>query len=188
LDRKLDASSTQVAKMSFTLVTATLPSRAELLAEMLTSVSQQTLAPACHVVMRDDGRGFVGTVNRAVSLVDTDYFCLVDDDDLLLPNHVETLSKNITETTDILWTWTDVQGRDWNPNQGYEPGKLQTENYISSNMVMRTSLWREMGGYRDGYGHPDWDMLKRCESANASFVNIPEVTWVYRFHGKNMSV
>ena len=114
--------------MSFTLVTATLPSRAELLAEMLTSVSQQTLAPACHIVMRDDGRGFVATVNRAVSLVDTDYFCLVDDDDLLLPNHVETLSQAITATTDILWTWTDVQGRSWNPNQGYEPGKLQAEN------------------------------------------------------------
>jgi hypothetical protein len=81
-----------------------------------------------------------------------------------------------------------VQGRDWNPNQGYEPGKLQRENYIPSNMVMRTSLWREMGGYREGVGHPDWDMLRRCESAGADFYNVPDVTWVYRFHGKNMSI
>jgi glycosyltransferase involved in cell wall biosynthesis len=174
--------------MTFTLVTATMASRANLLAEMLTSVSQQSVPPANHIVMRDDGRGFVGTVNRAVSLVDTDYFCLVDDDDLLLPNHVETLSKAITDFSDIVWSWTDVQGRNWNPNQGYEPGKLQSENYIPSNMIMRTSLWREMGGYRQGPKHPDWDMLQRCESAGADFYNVPEVTWVYRFHGQNTSV
>jgi len=174
--------------VTFTLVTATLPSRSKLLAEMLQSVSEQTVAPACHVVMRDDGRGFVETVNRAVSLVDTDYFCLVDDDDLLLPNHVETLANAITPTTEILWTWTDVQGRAWNPNQGYEPGKLQRENYIPSNMLMKTQLWRELGGYRKEPRHPDWDMLQRCESAGADFYNVPEVTWVYRFHGKNTSV
>jgi glycosyltransferase involved in cell wall biosynthesis len=184
----LGANPKEVAQVTFTLVTATLPSRANLLTEMLTSVSQQTVPPANHIVMRDDGRGFVETVNRAVSLVDTDYFCLVDDDDLLLPNHVETLTKAITESSDIVWTWTDVQGRDWNPNQGYEPGKLQRENYIPSNMVMRTSLWREMGGYRKEPRHPDWDMLQRCESAGADFYNVPDVTWVYRFHGGNTSV
>ena len=179
---------TQVAQMSFTLVTATLPSRTDLLAEMLTSVTQQTVQPANHVVMRDDGRGFVETVNRAVNLVDTDYFCLVDDDDLLLPNHVEALANAITDTTDIVWTWTEVLGRNWNPNQGYEPGKLQQENYIPSNMLMKTALWREMGGYRKEPKHPDWDMLKRCEIAGADFYNVPEVTWLYRFHGKNMSI
>jgi len=52
---------------------------------------------------------------------------------------------------------------------------------------MRTELWREQGGYRDGHGHPDWDMLRRCETAGATFLNIPEITWVYRFHGGNMS-
>jgi len=177
----------QAIEVSITLVTATLPKRASMLKEMLTSVTEQTVQPACHIVMRDDGRGFVGTVNRAVSLVDTDYFCLVDDDDLLLPNHLETLTNAITESTDILWTWVEIRGREWNPNQDYEKGKLQTENYIPSNLVMRTSLWREMGGYRDGYGHPDWDLLKRCETAGASFVNVPKITWVYRFHGENMS-
>ena len=64
---------------------------------MLTSVSQQTLPPANHIVLRDDGRGFVETVNRAVSLVDTEYFCLVDDDDLLLPHHVEALTRALPE-------------------------------------------------------------------------------------------
>lgn len=169
-----------------TLVTATLPERSSFLREMLSSVTEQTVAPACHIVMRDDGRGFVDTVNRAVCAVDTEYFCLVDDDDLLLPHHVETLVGNLV--ADIVWTWVRVEGRSWNPNRGYEFGALKHGNYIPSNFAMRTSLWRELGGYRSGPQHPDWDMLIRCEDAGASFHNVPEITWVYRFHGGNMSV
>lgn len=182
----MDAVSEGIFRVNLTLVTATLPERANLLREMLQSVTEQTVAPACHIVVRDHGAGFVNTVNRAVAMVDTEFFCLVDDDDLLLPDHVGTLTDNLV--TDIVWTWCEVRGRDWNPNQGYEAGVLQSRNYIPSNMAMRTSLWRGLGGYRDGVRHPDWDMLKRCESAGAEFVNVPEITWVYRFHGKNMSV
>lgn len=171
--------------MSLTLVTATLPERAGFLSEMLASVCDQTVQPAVHVIVRDDGRGFVETVNRAVGMIDTDFFCLVDDDDLLLPQHVEVLSANLL--ADVVWTWVSVEGRDWNPNQGYVPGLLQEKNYIPSNMAMRTSLWHDLGGYRSGLHHPDWDMLKRCEQAGATFHNVPEVTWVYRFHGGNMS-
>jgi hypothetical protein len=111
----------------------------------------------------------------------------VDDDDLLLPHHVETLTGNLSGA-DIVWTWTEVRGRSWNPNAAYTPGRLSHENYIPSNMAMRTGLWRELGGYRSGPQHPDWDMLQRCENSGATFVNVPEITWVYRFHGQNMSV
>lgn len=171
--------------MSLTLVTATLPERVDFLSEMLASVCDQIVQPAVHVVVRDDGRGFVDTVNRAVGMVDTDFFCLVDDDDLLLPRHVGVLTANLV--ADVVWTWVSVEGRNWNPNQGYVPGLLQEKNYIPSNMAMRTSLWHNLGGYRSGLHHPDWDMLKRCEQAGATFHNVPEVTWVYRFHGGNMS-
>jgi glycosyltransferase involved in cell wall biosynthesis len=155
-----------------------------MLPEMQESVAAQTVLPAAHVVVWDDGAGFEATVNRAVSMVETDYYCLVDDDDLLLPNHVETLTSNLT--ADVVWTWCEVVGRDWNPNSGYTPGVLQERNYIPSNHAFRTALFRELGGYRLGR-HPDHDFLKRAESSGANFLNVPKVTWVYRFHGENMS-
>ena len=175
--------------MGLTLVTATLPSRAHLLAEMQASVSRQTLRPMAHVIRWDHGGGFVDTVNAAVASVTTDYFCLVDDDDLLLPEHVATLVEHLT--ADIVWTFCRVIGRDgWDPNSGYQPGLLQSRNYIPSNMAMRTSLWRDLGGYRSvGHAdHPDWDLLRRAEQAGATFRNVPTVTWEYRFHGANMSL
>jgi len=86
-----------------------------------------------------------------------------------------------------VWTWCRVEGRPWNPNSHYEPGRLQLENYIPSNCAFKTDLWLDLGGYNNSEQHPDWNMLKRAETHGATFLNIPEVTWTYRFHGGNTS-
>ncbi len=171
--------------MGLTLVTVTQEKRREMLPEMQASVAAQTVMPDAHIIVWDKGAGFEATVNRAVSMVETDYYCLVDDDDLLLPDHVETLSANLT--ADIVWSWVEVRGRSWNPNSAYVPGLLQNHNYIPSNHAFRTALFHELGGYRKVAGWADHDLLKRAEQAGASFLNVPKVTWVYRFHGGNMS-
>lgn len=171
--------------MDLTLVTVTHPRRRDFLSGMVASVAGQTVLPAAHLMVWDHGDGFEATVNRAVGMVETDYYCLLDDDDLLLPDHVETLTANLT--ADIVWTWTRVEGRDWNPNSGFVPGLLQNVNYIPSNHAFRTGLFRELGGYRQVAGWADHDLLKRAESSGATFLNVPKVTWVYRFHGGNMS-
>jgi glycosyltransferase involved in cell wall biosynthesis len=171
--------------MELTLVTVTQEGRRKMLPEMQQSVAEQTVLPAAHVVVWDKGAGFEATVNRGVSMVETDYYCLVDDDDLLLSEHVETLMGNLS--ADVVWTWCQVVGRPWNPNSGYVPGLLQNHNYIPSNHAFRTSLFRELGGYRNVAGWADHDLLKRAEQAGATFLNVPEVTWTYRFHGGNMS-
>ena len=36
--------------------------------------------------------------------------------------------------------------------------------------------------------NPDWDFMKRAETHGAVFLTVPVITWVYRFHGSNMSV
>lgn len=167
-----------------TLVTGTLPERKAMLTELLESVEAQTVQPAAHLIVRDDGRGRVATANRAVGMVDTGWLCIVDDDDLLLPNHVETLAANLT--ADVVWTWVDVRGHrdDWTPNAPYEPGRLERGNYIPVTCAISAELWREQGGWRDVKLH-DWDLLRRCERAGAMFLNVPVVTWVFRLHDGN---
>jgi glycosyltransferase involved in cell wall biosynthesis len=170
--------------VDLTLVTVTRGLRPDMIVEMHQSVAAQTVAPAAHVVVWDDGSGYAATVNRAVRMVKTGWFCLVDDDDLLLPNHVELLAANLT--ADVVWTWCEVQGRSWSPNAGYQPGVLQGRNYIPANHACRTDLFRMLCGYQPSE-HPDHDFLARAETAGATFLNVPTVTWVYRFHGGNMS-
>lgn len=171
--------------MGLTLVTVTQPKRRNLLLEMMATVAEQTVLPDAHVIVWDHGDGFEASINRAVGMVETDYYCLVDDDDLLMPDHVETLKANLS--ADIVWTWVEVRGRDWNPNSGYVPGLLQKHNYIPSNHAFRTELFCELGGYRKVASWADHDLLKRAEQVGATFLNVPKVTWVYRFHGGNMS-
>jgi hypothetical protein len=119
-----------------TLVTVTQPSRRHFLPEMMESVAAQTVLPAAHVLVWDHGDGFEATVNRGVGMVETDYYCLLDDDDLLLPDHVETLTGNLS--ADVVWTWTRVEGRDWNPNSGYVPGCFRSRT--TSRRITRSGL------------------------------------------------
>ena len=163
-----------------TLVTVSLPERRKLLSEMLESVAAQTVAPAGHIILIDEGPQ-VPKLARALKMVDTEYLCQVDDDDIIYPNHIQTLENNLG--ADVVWTWCDVTGRSWNPNQGYEPGKLQNQNYIPSNYAGRVSKMREVGGYQPHAkgDFEDWNLLRRLEMGGASFLNIPVVTWNYRF-------
>lgn len=170
--------------MDLSLVTVTRGIRPDMIVDMYRSVAEQTVQPAAHLTVVDDGSGYAATVTRAVEMVKTGWFCLVDDDDLLLPNHVELLASNLT--ADVVWTWCQVEGRSWSPNAPYQPGVLQSRNYIPANNACSTELFRSLGGYREAK-HPDHDFLARAERSGATFLNLPTVTWVYRFHGGNMS-
>ena len=171
-----------------TLITASLPERSDLLGEMLASVAAQTVLPAGHLILIDDGSA-VSKLNRLEAMVDTEYWCQVDDDDLLFPNHIEVLSENLG--ADVVWTECLVTGRDWNPNQDYEPGVLQQRNYIPSNYAGRASKLREVGGNVEvsGSDHHDWNLLRRVEANGGTFHHVPVLTWNYRFGvSRNSSV
>ena len=169
-----------------TLVTPSLPKRAAMLREMLVSVEAQSLAPDRHLIDVSNGP-MVPKLQGMLDQVGDGWVVQVDDDDLLYPNHVEVLAANLR--ADVVWTWCDVVGRDWNPNAEYQPGVLQVRNYIPSNCAIRAEALRAVGGHVPvGLpDHPDWHLLRRLEQAGASFLCVPEVTWQYRFHDGNMS-
>jgi len=155
-----------------------------MLVKMLESVAVQTVQPKQHLIEVSDGP-LVPKLNRLIGMVEVDYYVQVDDDDLLYANHLEVLSANLS--ADVVWTWVDVEGRNWNPNEGYQPGVLQSRNYIPSNCAIRVEAVKAVGGHRDvpvGSYH-DHDLLARLEQAGASFLNVPVITWKYRFHSGN---
>ena len=169
-----------------TLITGSLPERSALLCEMMNSVSLQTVKPSQHLIAVDDGH-VVPKLNKLIEIASTEYFVQVDDDDLLYPNHVEVLSDNLV--ADVVWTWCDVTGRNWDVNQGYQKGALAHGNYIPSNCAIRREAFLAVGGHVQTSGHFDHDLMKRLESAGCSFHNVPIKTWNYRFGlSKNMSL
>lgn len=164
-----------------TVVTPTLPERSKLLAEAIGSVAGQTVRPAAHLIDVDLHRvGIPDIVNRLVERVETEWFLLLCDDDLLYPHHLETIAAHL-DSADVVYTYCDVTGRQWSPNRPFGGRDLRHGNYIPSNAAVRTSVWRTLGGYRRSDRFEDWDFWVRAVDAGARFQCVPETTWLYRF-------
>lgn len=169
-----------------TLITGSLPERSSLLCEMINSVSLQVVKPTQHLIAVDDSP-VVPKLNKLIEIASTEYVVQVDDDDLLYPNHVQVLNDNLV--ADVVWTWCDVTGRNWDPNEGYQKGVLANRNYIPSNCAIRREALLGVGGHIETGGHHDHWLLQRLEAADCSFHNVPIKTWNYRFGvSKNTSL
>lgn len=163
-----------------------------MLAECMASVAGQSLRPLEHIVAIDHARyGSAATRNAALGGVRSEWTAVVDDDDLLWPDHLAKLS-GLTEKADIVYSFCEVTGKNWSPNADFDPERLRSSNYIPVTSLIRTKLLRKLKGWRDSADSPggleDWGLWLRALDAGARFVCLPEVTWTYRFHGGNKSV
>jgi hypothetical protein len=168
-----------------TIVTATIPERAPLLHELGQSIARQTVRPYEWIVKTDwDKVGPAKVINDIVADIDTPWLFRCDDDDLFDTNHFETLAPFLTDDHDIVYTWprVDPPGHLERPDvlQRIYPLKtLRDANWIASAAAVRTSLWDDLGGYRDVHNE-DHDFWVRALDAGARFRCVPEVTWTYR--------
>lgn len=173
------------------VITASIPPRQAMLAECMAAVAAQTLPPLEHLVGIDFARwGSSPTRNALVAGARGDWIAVIDDDDLMYPEHLAKLSA-ITEA-DVVYSFCDVTGKAWNPNGAFDEHRLRGMNYIPITSLIRTDLLRSLGGWRDSSacqgGLEDWDLWIRALDAGARFACVEEVTWLYRFHGGNKSV
>lgn len=178
--------------MRIAVLTPALPERAAMLAETIASVNAQTLPPAAHLIEIDHERAGCATVlNRllpAAQAADANWIALVADDDVFYPRHLELLA-GASADADIVYSYCDVEGRDWSPNAPFDEARLRAGNYIPATTLIRTALARKLGGWRPdaAHGFEDWDFWLRALDAGARFRCVPTVTWRYRFHGDNLS-
>lgn len=173
--------------MEITVVTPTIPPRFALLLEAASSVAHQTLPAAAHAIAVDiRGEGGGKTRNRAFRQADTDWVAWLDDDDLLMPHHLETLARAQEESgADIVYSYfetiggSDPVGRLGEP---FDPNALQRANFIPVTYLVRAELVRTVGGFESGEGLVDWTFLKAAQSLGAVFHHVPEKTWYWRLN------
>lgn len=176
--------------MKVSVITAAIPPRLDSLNTAAESVRAQTFAADEHLVAVDYARrGTARVVTQLAHAARNEFVATLEDDDLWYPNHLATLVKaqRLTDA-DIVYSWCDVEGRDWNPNHAvFDGDRLLRENFIPATALIRRSLIADLGGWRDGTanGWEDWDFWLRAHLAGASFHVEPVVTWRYRFHGGN---
>lgn len=150
-----------------------IPARPDMLARALSSVTIQTRLPdQISVVIDHDHRGAAPTRNRAWQALQTDWVAFMDDDDELLPHHLERLLGHAEETgADLVYPWFHlnqlraggfiraesdgagfllVDGEDAEGRPFDEKAKtwiLETGNFIPVTLIVRRSLLAEVGGF-----------------------------------------
>jgi len=169
-----------------TVITPSLPERADRLSLLLADVANQTVKPAAHLIGIDwEGIGPAEMRNRLVTVADTDWVAFADDDDRLHPKHFETLLGNSTDA-DVVWTDCEVVGSDWHPGHSCDPQTLKDGNHIPVTTLVRREAFLGVGGFPE-IDDEDWGLWLQLLQAGARFRCVHEKTWAYVFHGSNRS-
>lgn len=171
-------------------VTVLLPSvweRGEWRDRALRSVEAQTIGKVQTRIIIGSGKH--EAYNQAQH-VGTKFVAFLDDDDYMLPNHLETLvSAQIESAADIVWSMIEVTdgSRSVRWAGDYPPERLDDFNFMYNGYMFRASLLEEYGGYSGDF-LSDWKFWIWCRDHGAKFqyANPPSPTFVVNIHDRNM--
>jgi hypothetical protein len=184
-----------------TVCTASMPSRHEHLARCQASVRNQTVQPAAHLIRiaqplygQPNPHDLAMQRNRLLGAVDTEWLAVLDDDDLYLPHHFETIQHALTPDADMVYTFANegVVARENVNGMTHSQilARLATANFMNANACLRVDTLLRVGGWEEefdfatrrfasGAAWEDWGLWIRMAKAGAKFVCIPQGTYDY---------
>lgn len=190
---------------SVTVVIPHIPSRVTELQRALASVWAQTYQPDEVVISTDIYKnGSAATRTRGMHHISTNWIAFLDDDDELLPDHLEILMKAAIrdgERPSIVYPGCRVVGPDgvelprreeWGRfGREFDPELLRQMSYIPVTSLINVYVARRTF-FGPPVDHPesnydDWGFYLRALNAGATFLHVPEVTWIWHHHGANTS-
>lgn len=180
-----------------------IPVRPNVLARAVKSAATQTWRPdVIHIEVDKHHTGSAATRNRALSLVTTDFVAFLDDDDELLPHHLDVLmSVQIGTNIDVIYPGCHVINpalggeiplrEEWGRfGSEFDADLLREKSYIPVTSLVRTELAQQaLFGPPTGQvsDYDDWGFYLRMFDLGATFYHIPEKTWIWNHNGKNTS-
>lgn len=151
------------------------------------------------VNMESNGK-HVAARNRGLSEVRGEYILLCDDDDLLLPTHVE---RMVRELEDCDMAYSDVEIFDYVEEEGvrratsrfvfaYEhdlAAMRRFSTFVSSGCLYRRELHDKLGPFdEEVYNYWDWDFfLRASEHFRVKRVPVASVLYAFGQSGNNLS-
>lgn len=161
-----------------TVITASVPQRAGLLTQAALSVEKQTYGCVPWLIRVEQPETFGSAHiahqrNLLLDAVNTEWVAVLDDDDLLDPTYLERCAEHF-DTADVIYTY--CRNTFNHPEGPFDSARLQRENFIDAESLVRTAMVRAVGGWRAAGPTQveDWDLWKRLDAAGARFACIPE--------------
>ena len=146
-------------------------------------------SPQVKYVHLPQNLGISGNSNRALALADGDFVVMADHDDILTKDALGRIARLVQKrpAADFIYSDSDLTDQDnlyeYNPlrKPAWSPEMLCSANYITHLSVVRTSLLRELGGWRPEYdGAQDWDLFLRLGERTGEIYHIPSVLYHWR--------
>ena len=193
------------------VITPTIPTRGALLRRAQRSIDFQTMpAWEVHVAADTDRQGAAVTRQRALAEVsdDCDWVAPLDDDDEMMPFHLEALYDFAMETgADYVYSWFEVVGINgvrfgdhdpvFPPTHFTNPFNPQEPVETTITILIKRQLLLDVGGYEQLYRPEayaagastgeDRNLTLRCIEAGADIQHLVRRTWFWHHHGRNTS-
>ena len=135
------------------------------------------------------------TSNDALALATGEYCALLDHDDTLAPEALFRFVALLNRHPDADFIYSDEdkvddEGRRSAPffKPDWSPDSFLTRMYTSHLAVFRSSLLREIGGFRVAFeGSQDYDLVLRVSERTNHIYHIPEVLYHWRVHAGSVT-
>ena len=135
-----------------------------------------------------------GASNEALTLASGLFICLLDHDDILWPNALYEVAKEINKhpKADIIYSDEDKINDNRHEHLGaffkpdWNPDFLRSVNYITHLTTIRRTFINQLKGFNSVYdGAQDWDLLLRATIKSKEIYHIPKVIYSWRIHSKS---
>jgi len=146
--------------------------------------------PRIRVSFRDQNGHIARASNTALELATGDFVALLDHDDELPPHALYVLAEELRGSPDLDLLYSDEDkideaGDRYDPyfKPDWNPDLLHSQNYLSHLGVYRTSVVRQLGGFRVGTeGSQDYDLCLRVAKVThpSRIRHIPHVLYHWR--------
>lgn len=186
-------------RKGITVVIPTIPPRAKMLARAVTSVERQTLRPYDVIVQGDaDHDGAAVTRQRGLEAVETEWVAFLDDDDEMLPGHLEALAMSARwQCVDMVFSWYSVVGgTDPRPHELGLPWDPSQPRQTTITTLCRTETAQACGFLAEGdedltspdrhFAGEDWRFTQRMNEVG-TIHHLPVISWLWHHHRHNTS-
>jgi glycosyltransferase involved in cell wall biosynthesis len=143
-----------------------------------------------HLRRHETAGGISAATNTALEQASGEYIALLDHDDVLAPDALETVAAAIRRQPDLDMAYSDEDVFDETGERvalfrkpSWSPDLMRSHMYTCHFGVYRRSLAEEVGGFRPEFdGSQDYDFVLRVSERSHRIVHIPEILYHWRSH------
>lgn len=141
----------------------------------------------CKVIFREKNGGIGAAMQTALEAASGEFVALLDNDDEI-PAHALATLVRAQKATGADWLYSDfvlkrMDGKLVSPffKPDFSPERLMSQMYVNHLQLLRTSIVRQVGGFRPGFdGSQDFDLALRMMEVTDKVTHVPEVLYFWR--------